>query len=91
MKNILASKITSCLSLLLAMVYLYELMSYFGGVKKLFREINLAALIFTIFVIFNFLLSILLLTKKIKSKLLLIIFQILIIIVTSWVLFEIYS
>ena len=91
MKNTLANKITSCLSILLMMVYLYELMSSFEGIKKLFLEISPVALVVTIFVIINLLLSILLLTKKIKVKRILIIFQILIIIVTIWALYEIYS
>ncbi|WP_131401703.1 hypothetical protein [Chryseobacterium sp. JM1] len=91
MKNTLANKITSCLSILLVMVYLCELMSSFEGIKKIFLEISLVALLVTIFVIINLLLSILLLTKKIKVKRVLIIFQILIIIVTIWALYEIYS
>ncbi|SHG02109.1 hypothetical protein SAMN02787100_3275 [Chryseobacterium sp. OV279] len=91
MKNALVYKITSCLSILLATVYLYELMSYFEGFKKLFLEISPVALALTVFLIINLLLSILLLTKKIKVKRVLIIFQILIIIVTIWALYEIYS
>ncbi|WP_223607750.1 hypothetical protein [Chryseobacterium sp. OSA05B] len=91
MKNTLVYKITSCLSILLATVYFYEVVSSFEGVKELFLEISSVALVVTIFVIINLLLSILLLTKKIKVKLILIIFQALIIIVTTWALYEIYS
>lgn len=91
MKSTLACKITSCLSLFLTMVYLYELGSYFKDVKELFLEISSTAFIVTILVLFNFLLSVLLLTKKIKPKSVIIIFQILIIIVTAWSLYEIYS
>jgi hypothetical protein len=91
MKNILANKITSCLSILLAIVFFYELINAFSGIKELFLEISPIALTVTVFVILNFLISVLLLTKKIKTKLVLIIFQIVIIIIISWALYEIYS
>lgn len=91
MKSTLACKIMSCLSLFLAMIYLYELANCFEDVKELFLEISSTALIVTILVIFNFSLSVLLLSKKIKPKLVISIFQILIILVTAWSLYEIYS
>jgi hypothetical protein len=55
----------------------------------LISDINLTAFVITVFVILNFLVSILLLTKKIKPKLVLIIFQI--IIIAGWTLYKIYS
>jgi hypothetical protein len=64
MKNISVGKITSCLSVLLSIVFFYELTIAFSSVKDLISDMSLTAFVVTIFVIPNFLGSILLSTKK---------------------------
>jgi len=91
MKNISVCKITSCLSVILSIVFFYELTVAFSSIKELISDISLTAFIVTVFVILNFSVSILFLTKKLNPKLILIAFQIIIIIITNWALYEIYS
>lgn len=79
------------MSVVLSILFFYELTVAFSSIKELISDISLTAFIVTVFVILNFSVSILLLIKKLNPKLILIAFQIIIIIITNWALYEIYS
>lgn len=82
-------KITSYLSFILSIIFLYELIKEFIN-GLLLTEIDTIPLIITLLVLFNLIIISLSILKIAQPILILIVFQILIILV-SWALFQIYN
>ena len=83
-------KITSYLSFILSIIFLYELIKEFIN-GLLLTEIDTIPLIITLLVLFNLIIISLSILKIAQPILILIVFQILIIILVSWALFQIYN
>ncbi|WP_123940816.1 hypothetical protein [Chryseobacterium sp. G0186] len=89
MKNTIIYKMISYVSLVLAGVFFFELIKEFRDFSLM--EMSLIALVSLILISCNAFISISFLMKKIKPGVLLMIFQIVMIIFTNWVLFQIYT
>lgn len=89
MKNTILYKIISYVSLLLAGLFFFELIKEFRDFSLM--EMSFIALVSLILISCNTWISISFLMKKIKPGVLLMIFQIVMIVFTNWVLFQIYT
>lgn len=90
MKNIFAYRVISYLSLLLAAVFFYEFIKELIGGLNIF-DFNPIALVTTIILVFNTILSTLVISKYVKRRLILTICQTLMIILNIWALYQIYT
>lgn len=90
MKNTLAYKVISYMSLLLATVFFCEFIKELMGGMAIY-DFSLIALITVVILIFNTILSILVISKYLRQRLILAIFQSLMIILNVWALYQIYT
>lgn len=90
MKNIFAYKIISYLSILLAAVFFYEFTKELIGGMNIFDSSPIA-LVTAIILIFNTILSILVIGKYLQRRLILTMCQTLMIILNIWALYQIYT